>query len=191
MSWGIASFLPHRRGYGASQGLGWREEVTAAYGTTEYDVQLAARLNAEASDVLAALDVVAGLPEIDADHIGVMGSSFGGTTSLLAAANTSQFTCAIDFAGAAMNWDRTPSLRALMMDAARRLTMPVFFIQAENDYSIRPTQELSQALAGGGQIVRSEIYPAFGVNAQEGHLLESRGPVIWSADVRDFLERHL
>jgi dienelactone hydrolase len=191
MSWGIASFLPHRRGYGASQGPAWREDVSAAYGSEDYDTQLAARLDAEATDVLAALDVVAVLPEIDAGHIGVMGSSFGGTTTLLAAARTSRFTCAMDFAGAAMNWDRTPALRALMIDAARRLTMPVLFIQAANDYSIRPTLELPQALAGSGQIVQSRVYPTFGVNALEGHLLESRGPVIWAADVRRFLECHL
>jgi dienelactone hydrolase len=191
MSWGIASFLPHRRGYGASEGPAWREEVSSPYGSAEYDAELAARLDAEAADVLAALDVVADLPEIDSSHIGVMGSSFGGTTTLLAASKTSRFTCAIDFAGAAMNWDRTPGLRALMIDAARRLTMPAFFIQAANDYSIRPTQELPHALAGSGHIVQSRIYPAFGVNAHEGHLLESRGPVIWSADVRSFLERHL
>jgi dienelactone hydrolase len=191
MSWGIASFLPHRRGYGASQGPAWREEVSAAYGSAEYDAQLAVRLDAEAADVLAALDVVAALPEIDTGHIGVMGSSFGGTTTLLAASQTSSFTCAIDFAGAAMNWDRTPALRALMIGAARRLTMPVFFLQAANDYSIGPTRELPQALAGSGQIVQSRIYPAFGVNAHEGHLLESRGPVIWAADVRRFLECHL
>jgi dienelactone hydrolase len=191
MSWGIASFLPHRRGYGASQGPAWRDEVFSPFGSVEYDAQLAARLDAEADDVLAALDVVAALPQIDAGHIGVMGSSFGGTTTLLAASKTPRFTCAIDFAGAAMNWDHTPGLRALMVDATRRLTMPVFFIQAANDYSIGPTQQLPQALAGSGQIVQSRIYPAFGVNAHEGHLLESRGPVIWSADVRRFLERHL
>lgn len=191
ISWGIASFLPHRRGYGASQGSAWREDVSAAFGSVAYDAQLAARLDAEASDVLAALDVVAALPEIDAGHVGVMGSSFGGTTTLLAASRTSRFTCAIDFAGAAMNWDRTPGLRALMLDAARHLTIPVFLIQAENDYSIRPTQELAQAAADSGQIVQSRIYPVFGVNPHEGHLLESRGPVIWSADVRRFLECHL
>ena len=28
LSWGIASFLPHRRGYGNSPGPAWREEVT-------------------------------------------------------------------------------------------------------------------------------------------------------------------
>ena len=66
MSWGIASLLPHRRGYGASEGPAWREEVPARFGTEDYDRQLAARLDRESDDVLAALDVVAALPEIDA-----------------------------------------------------------------------------------------------------------------------------
>lgn len=191
MSWGIASFLPHRRGYGASEGVAWHDEVTAPYGTDEYDSQLADRLDAESDDVLAALDVVAALPEIDSGHIGVMGSSFGGTTTLLAASKTNRFTCAIDFAGAAMNWDRTPGLRRLMTEAALRLTMPVFFIQAANDYSIRPTIELAATLAGRGRVVQSRVFPAFGVNAHEGHLLESQGPTVWSAEVRRFLERYL
>lgn len=191
MSWGIASFLPHRRGYGASEGPGWREEASAPYGTPEYDAQLARRLDAESDDILAALDIVAALPEIDPAHIGVMGSSFGGTTTLLAAAKTTRFTCAIDFAGAAMNWDRTPALRELMTQAALRLSMPVFFIQAANDYSIRPTMELSRAVAATGKWMEGRVFPRFGVNAHEGHLLESRGPTIWAAQVRRFLERHL
>ncbi|MBN9061213.1 MAG: hypothetical protein BGP06_05420 [Rhizobiales bacterium 65-9] len=191
MSWGIASFLPHRRGYGASEGPGWREEASAPYGSDEYDRQLAARLDRESNDVLAALDVIAALPEIRRDHIGVMGSSFGGTTTLLAASKTDRFRCAVEFAGAAMNWDRTPGLRKLMMDAAARLTMPIFLIQARNDYSIRPTQELGAMLEGAGKSVQSKIYPAFGVNHHEGHLLESRGPAVWADDVRLFLERHL
>lgn len=191
MSWGIASFLPHRHGYGGSEGPPWRETVSAPYGTENYDKQLAGRLDAESDDVLAALDVVAALPEIDARHIGVMGSSFGGTTSLLAAGKTDRFTCAVDFAGAAMNWDRTPGLRRRMTDAALRLTMPVFFIQAANDYSIRPTIEIAAALEGTGKIVQSRVYPPFGSNAHEGHLLESSGPVVWGADLRRFLERHL
>jgi len=191
MSWGIASFLPHRRGYGASGGAAWRNEVTAQYGTDEYDRQLADRLDAESDDVLAALDVVAALPEIDARHIGVMGSSFGGTTTLLAASKTDRFTCAINFAGAAMNWDRTPGLRRLMTEAALRLTMPVFFIQAANDYSIRPTIELAAALEGTSKVMQSRVFPAFGVNSHEGHLLESQGPTVWRTDVRRFLERYL
>ena len=191
MSWGIASLLPHRRGYGTSEGPAWREEVPARFGTEDYDRQLAARLDRESDDVLAARDVVAALPEISNDHVGVMGSSFGGVTTLLAAAKTDRFSCAVEFAGAAMNWDRTPGLRKLMLDAAARLAVPVFFIQAGNDYSIRPTRELAASLAGTGKIVESKIYPAFGVNHHEGHLLESCGPAIWAEDVRRFLERYL
>jgi dienelactone hydrolase len=190
-SWGIASFLPHRRGYGNSTGPGWREEVSAPFGSETYDQQLASRLDAEAGDILAALDLVAALPMIDMRHIGVMGSSFGGTTTLLAASKTDRFTCAIDFAGAAMNWDRTPGLRALMLDAAARVTCPIFYIQARNDYSIRPTEEIPASLTGNGGAVYARIFPAFGINPHEGHLLESRGPVIWADTVRDFLERHL
>lgn len=191
MSWGIASFLPHRHGYGNSPGAAWREEATAVFGTAEYDAQLSARLDRESDDVVAALACVSAMPEIRADHVGVMGSSFGGVNTLLAAAKSDRFRCAVEFAGAAMNWDRTPGLRALMTDAAKRLTQPIFFIQADNDYSIRPTRELTEALAGSGKIVRSEIYPAFGINNHEGHLLESRGPLVWADDVRRFLEQHL
>lgn len=191
MSWGIASFLPHRRGYGASEGPSWREECHADYGTPEYDAQLAARLDGESDDIVAALDVVAGLPEIDRTHIGVIGSSFGGVTTLLAASKTDRFTCAIDFAGAAMNWERAPSLRRLMIAATQRLSMPVYFAQAENDYSIGPTQTLPDVAAQAGKIVASRIFPAFGVNPSEGHLLESRGPAVWGADIRHFLERYL
>jgi dienelactone hydrolase len=191
MSWGIASFLPHRRGYGESEGPAWRADVPSPSGTPAYDAELSRRLDAESDDILAALDVVAALPEIDAAHVGVMGSSFGGTTTLLAAAKTDRFTCAIDFAGAAMNWDRAPALRALMTEAALRLTTPLFLVQAANDYSIRPTRELAAALNGSLVTFQSRIYPDFGVNHHEGHLLESRGPTIWAKDVRRFLERYL
>jgi dienelactone hydrolase len=191
MSWGVASFLLHRHGYGNSPGPAWREDASAPFGTPEYDAQVSARLDRESNDVLAALAMLKTLPEIRSDHIGVMGSSFGGTNTLLAASKSADFRCAIDFAGAAMNWERTPALRALMKNAARKLSQPIFLIQAENDYSVAPTQELSVLLKETGHVMESKIYPAFGVNPHEGHLLESRGAEIWGADVRRFLERYL
>lgn len=191
MSWGVASFLPHRRGYGNSPGPAWREEVVAEYGTPEYAAQLGARLDAESDDIIAALDCVGALPEIDAGHIGVMGSSFGGTTTLFAASKEPRFACAIDFAGAAMNWDRAPALREAMIAAAAKVTMPLFLIQAANDYSIRPTPELAASLKDSLHPVESKVYPAFGINPNEGHLFESRGAQLWAEDVRCFLERWL
>lgn len=191
MSWGIVSFLPHRHGYGNSPGPAWRDEASAEFGTPDYDWQVTARLDRESDDVIAALDCVSALPEIRADHIGVMGSSFGGINTLLAAAKTDRFRCAVEFAGAAMNWDRAPGLREHLTKAARRVTAPIFFIQAANDFSIRPTRELAGALEGTGKIVWSKIYPAFGINPEEGHLLESRGHTLWGNDVRVFLEQYL
>ena len=190
MSWGVASFLPHRRGYGNSPGMPWREQVAAEYGTDEYDERLAARLDDESDDVVAALAAVMRRPEVDAAHVGVMGSSFGGTVTLLAAAKSARFRCAVEFAGAAMNWERAPRLRALMLDAASRLTQPIFFIQAANDYSVRPTIELAQSL-GAGKVVQSRIYPDFGLTKDEGHLLYIQGPAYWGDDVRRFLEHWL
>jgi dienelactone hydrolase len=191
MSWGIASFLPHRHGYGASPGPAWRSEVSAPFGTPAYDDQLARRLDRESDDVIAALAAIEHMPEIRADHVGVMGSSFGGTNTLLAASKSPRLRCAVEFAGAAMNWERTPALRALMTTAARKLTRPIFFISAANDYSVRPTIELAEAVAGTGQIVQSKVYPAFGANRDEGHRIEALGQALWAPDVRRFLERWL
>ena len=191
MSWGIASFLPHRRGYGNSPGKAWRAEVTAEFGTAEYDTQLVRRLDLEAEDVLAALHMLIAHPDIAPEHIGVMGSSFGGITTLLSAAKSDRFRCAVEFAGAAMNWERTPALRARMLAAARELSHPIFFIQSANDYSIGPTLALAQSLEGTGKTVESRIYPQWGLTPEEGHLFESRGAQIWGADVRRFLERWL
>jgi len=191
MSWGVASFLPHRRGYGNSPGTPWREDVFADYGTEKYDAQLAARLDAESDDVVAARAWVAEQPGIDADHIGVMGSSFGGTNTLFAAAKEPKFRCAVEFAGAAMNWDRTPGLRKMMHEAASRLRQPTFFLQAANDYSTRPTTELAQGLEGGPIPVKSCVYPAHGLSKDEGHFLYRDGTLVWGPDVRDFLEEYL
>jgi dienelactone hydrolase len=191
MSWGIASFLPHRRGYGSSPGAAWRHEVPAEPGTPDYDAQLFARLDRESDDVLAALDCIRGLDAIRSDHIGVMGSSFGGVNTLLAAAKTDRFRCAVEFAGAAMNWEIAPGLRQKMLEAARTALPPIFFIQAANDYSAAPTPALAQARSAAGKPVQSMVYPAFGINAEEGHLLERSGFALWGDDVRRFLERHL
>lgn len=191
MSWNIASFLPHRRGYGNSTGPAWRAEVPAEIGSPVYDEQLVARLDRESDDVVAALEFVCGLPEIDAGHVGVMGSSFGGINTLLAAAKSERFRCALEFAGAAMNWERTPRLRALMHGAGERLTRPIFFIQCDNDFSVAPTRELGAALAGGPTVVEARVYPAFGLTKDEGHYFERNGTMIWGPDVRAFLEAWL
>jgi dienelactone hydrolase len=189
MSWGYASFLPHRRGYGNSPGPAWRSEVTAEFGTAEYDDQLVRRLQAESEDVVAALEFVERRLEVAPGRVAVLGSSFGGTVSLLAGARCGRFRCVVDFAGAAMNWERTPALRETMRWAAGRLRMPVFLVQAANDYSTAPTRELAAELARQGRPHQARVFPAFGLTADEGHVFARDGALVWGDEVRAFLDR--
>lgn len=191
MSWGIASFLPHRRGYGNSPGSPWREDVSADYGTEDYVRQLAQRLQDESDDVVAALEMLESRADIDSGHIGVMGSSFGGTVTLLAAAKCPRFRCAVEFAGAAMNWEKAPGLRKMMIEQAHKLTQPIYFMQAENDYSAAPTRDLAAALEGTDKVFQAKVYPGFGLTKDEGHFLYGYGNAVWGRDVRNFLDRWL
>lgn len=190
-SWGLASFFPHRHGYAKSPGPDWRSECPAPEFTPAYNRQLVSRLEREAQDVLAARKYAAGLPAVDARRIAVVGSSFGGVNALLAASLDPAFRCAVDFAGAAMNWDRNPIIAARLIEAAEALTQPIFLAQAANDFSIRPTKELAAALQAAGKLHEAKIYPAFGHTPMEGHLLAGRGSLLWGPDVRRFFERWL
>ena len=73
LSWGCAYLFPHRAGYGNSLGIVVGDEVPAPRGTVEHDDQMSARLICENKDVIAALDYAAGLEEIDAERMIVMG----------------------------------------------------------------------------------------------------------------------
>jgi len=190
-SWGIACFFPHRRGYGTSPGPTWRSECSAPEFSAEYNAQLVRRLTAESDDVISAHAYVRTLPRVIADRIGVMGSSFGGVNTLLAAARQPSFRCAVEFAGAAMNWDRNPTIAAHMIDMARKVRMPIYFVQAANDFSVRPTREIAAALEGTGVPFKAKVYPPFGHTPYEGHFLAGRGPQVWGPDIRHFLETHL
>jgi hypothetical protein len=61
-----------------------------------------------------------------------------------------------------------------MAEAVRQSQAPIFFFQAENDYSLR-------AYSTAGR------YPAFGSSRDDGHSLAWRGNAVWAADVFRFL----
>jgi dienelactone hydrolase len=187
--WGYAVLLPHRRGYGNSEGPTWRQDVTAEFGTAEYDRGLAARLGHEAEDVVAAADWLVSRPEVAPGGVGVIGSSFGGVMSLLAAARSPGLRCAVDFAGAAMNWEQAPTLRATLLAAARQLRVPICLVQAENDYSTAPTRALATELRRHAKVHAARVFPQFGLTADEGHLFFQNGAPVWGPFVRAFLDR--
>lgn len=188
---GCAYLFPHRAGYGDSPGTPLAEDVPAPRGTAEHDVQMAARLRRENDDVIAALDFAVARPELDRRRLVVMGSSLGGIHTLLALARDERWRCGLDFSGGASQWKAHPTIRNMLLEAARTLTAPVFLIQPENDFNTAPTREIDALLTELGKPHEAAIFPKWGTDGAEAHRFCAAGQQIWGPHVARFLERHL
>lgn len=188
---GFVVFLPHRRGYGNSAGTALDEAVTLRLSSPEGRVQLIDRLRGESEDVLSALSYVKGLPFVDPRRIIMSGYSFGGITTVLASARTSDFVAGVVFATASGTWRLGGPYRQMIIEAAREAQMPFLLIYAENDYDLSPGIVLSREMRRAGKQVNLRIYPPFGDTEQEAHeiALRPEGIEIWGKDVMNFIER--
>jgi dipeptidyl aminopeptidase/acylaminoacyl peptidase len=148
-------------------------------------------LTQENDDVLAAAAWLAAQPGIDPGRLVVMGISFGGIMTVLAAAGSGYFRAAVNFAGAAMTWDAAPALRTALLEAVRRLEVPIFLIQASNDFNLAPTYALGAELARLGKPHETRIYGPCGTTPVEGHRFAMIGIPTWRGDVQRFLHRWL
>jgi dienelactone hydrolase len=179
---GFVVFVPHRRGHGRSADAG---PYVGAMNGAEARVTA---LETQVDDVSAAVAYVASLPFVDASRVAVSGCSFGGIEALFAAARTPGIVAAIDFAGGAMSWARSSLLQEKMKAAARGARVPVFFLQAANDWDTRPSEQLSSLMRDAGKPVRVRIFPANGATHEEGHAFCAGGPApAWGDDVLAFL----
>ena len=145
----------------------------------------------ELTDALAGLAFLRALPKVDPRRIAVAGHSFGGSLTLLVAEHDTSLIAAVDFAGAAASWDRSPQLRARLLKAVGAATMPLFFIHAANDYSVAPGKALAAERHRLAKPYRIKIYPAFGTTTSEGHNLVDFSVSAWESDVFTFLDEQL
>jgi len=184
---GYIFFVPHRRGQGRSPNDSYVESLRAqgmAGAIALHETHL--------EDQLAALSYLKTLPEVDSRRIAVAGCSYGGIQTVLAVeANAEQqlgLRAAIDFAGGAMTW-RSLSLRDRMVRAIRKATIPVLFIQAENDYDLGPSRTLAGELEQLGKSHKLLIFPPYGNTHAEGHgVFCSQATNVWGSAVTEFLE---
>jgi len=189
---GYAVLVPERRGYGQSGGQTFAEEVGNDKG-----VRFLARQRAEAGDALAALDYAATVPSLDRAHMAIMGWSFGGIVTVLAASQSSSFLAAVDQAGGSLSWNGSPTLQNAMRDAAGKIRIPVLCMVAENDATTNAVKTVYEAAKPNNPATALIEYPAFTptqneANIAPGHLIFSaQGVRIWSKDVVSFLDANV
>ena len=126
---------------------------------------------------------------VDTNRIAVAGNSFGGIEVVLGAERVN-YCAAIDAAGGAESWSLGQELQTRMIAAVRNSKAPIFFFQAENDYSTAPSRVLSAAMKDVGKIAEMKIYPALGNTAADGHSFTWLGTAKWAGDVFAFLDKY-
>ncbi len=95
------------------------------------------------------------------------------------------------FSCAGYSWDRSPELRARLLAAVEHIQAPVFFIHAENDYSVNPCKELDARFEQLGKPHQLKIYPPIGRNPDDGHNFPLSGVTIWERDAFAFLDKQM
>lgn len=190
---GYLVFGPHRRGAGlsADQGANLLRRLTEI--ERREGPQARARIalqqldGPQLDDIAAAVDAVRSRPDVIRTRIFVLGNSFGGILALLAAERGLGLAGAANFAGSAINWERSEAFRERLMRAASGAKIPVFLAQAENDFSAEPTRVLGRVLCGAGKVHRARVFPPFGVTPGEGHSFGVDGVELWADEVLGFL----
>ena len=187
---GYVFLVPRRRGQGRSPGPYIMDQLRAAGSRAERSRMLVKLHEVQLRDQLAALSYLKGLSFVDPQRLAVMGSSFGGIQTMLAAERGQGCRVAVNCSGAAQTWGNAPDLQRRLIAAARSAAMPVFFLQARNDYDLTPNRVLSAQVRSAGKPVEAKVYPAYGSSAREGHSFCARGADGWGPDVLGFIEAH-
>jgi len=184
---GYVFLVPHRRGHGRSAGPYIQDQITQAPPADRNRRQVEL-LEEHVADQLAGLAFLRTLPYVDQSRIAVAGCSYGGTQTLLGAEANPGYRAAVDFAGAAQSWAGNPLLQQRLIRSVQNISIPIFLLQAENDYNTQPSLVLAAELVRLGRPHTMRIYPPFGTTRDDGHGgFCARGGDVWGADVFAFL----
>lgn len=186
-----------RRGVGlsADQGVSsvdLMNRATAEHGDTDRNaLQLQLLENREAIDARAALAFLRARSDVDRRDVTLVGDSFGSSLTLLVTEHEPDLRAVVVFATAGYSWERSPELRARLLASVARLTAPVFFIHAANDYTTASGETLAARLSELGKPHRLKVYPPIGRTREDGHGFLYSGVAIWENDVFAFLDQHM
>jgi dienelactone hydrolase len=141
-------------------------------------------------DVLAALAFLRTVAGVDPQRIAIVGHSFGGQLTLLAAERDPSVKAAVTFAAAAASWNRSPELRERLLTAVRTTNAAIMLTEAANDYSTTAAQSLAAELQRLHKPHLLKIYPPVGSTAEDGHNALYEALPEWEGDVFSFLDKY-
>jgi carboxymethylenebutenolidase len=186
-----------RRGVGLSADQGANavdlmNSESAAHGQEARNaLQLQLLENREMDDTLSALKFLRALPYVDPKDVAAVGHSFGGSLTVLLAERDPSLRAVVVFSGSGYSFDRSPELRTRLLAAVDHITVPIFFIHAENDYSLSSGKVLDARREQIGKPHRLKIYPPIGHTVDEGHDFLHLGVSILEPDVFAFLDENM
>jgi carboxymethylenebutenolidase len=191
---GYLVFVPVRHGHSPSPGRYFsdaiQEYIAAGADRASVQKKVVAIEEEYNEDVVAALIWLKKQTYINANAIAVAGAAYGGLQSLLTAERGLDLRACIAFGPGAMSWSNR-EIRQRTIEAVQRTKVPMFLVQAENDYSLGPSNVLGPILREKGGANQAKIYPAFGSTHAEGLFgLASweEGIRIWGSDFLEFLK---
>jgi carboxymethylenebutenolidase len=180
---GYVLFVPHRRGHGRSPADSLTDSL---YDRGTQGLIALHELHLE--DTTAALTYLRSLPYVDSARIAVAGCSYGGIQTLLAAEKGMGLRAAVSFAAAAESWAHSTSLQLRLLRAVRQTTIPILFLQAQNDYDLSPSSVLAKEMESLGKPYKRVIFPPYGKTHEEAHgVFCFQGIDVWGTEVLSFL----
>ena len=186
-----------RRGQGLSADQGpfmqdmLQREESAKGKESRQHLQFVLATTDHLEDVIAGLAVLKATPGIDPRRVAIMGHSFGGQLTLLAAERDNTIRAAVTVSAAAGSWQRSAELRERLLRAVDKSTAPIMLIQAANDYSTAPSYALSDELKRLHKPHLLKIYPPVGKTSDDGHNVLYLAMPQWEHDVFEFLDEHV
>lgn len=189
---GYAVMAPIRRGHGDSGGDYIQDRIAAAF--QESGPAAAERLmvqlmgSEQLADQLAGLAYAKSLAFVDTTRLVVAGCSYGGIETLLAAERGAGFKAAMAISPAALSWRGHSVLQERLLEAVRRIDIPVLLIQPPRDASLEPAKVLGgEARRLGRASFTAKVYPAMMPENQQGHCFGgAKGMRNWASDALAF-----
>ena len=191
---GYAVFAPMRRGQSDSQGQWIQDTIHATVNSQGMPTaeRLMVRLmgTQQLDDQLAGVAYARTLPFVDANRMVVAGCSYGGIETLLAAERGAGFKAALSISPAALSWQGHEVLQNRLIEAVRKIDIPVLLIQPPKDASLEPARVLGDAAKKAGKrSFTAKVYPPTMPDDQQVHCFGgAKGMRNWATEAVKFFD---